>query len=112
MFGLFKSTTAYENISSDAFKNIMDTRKDITIVDVRSEGEVRQGKIKGAKVINLMSPNFRSELDKLPRDKALLMYCRSGNRSSSACGLATKMGFNEVYNLKGGIMDWNYKLAR
>ncbi len=111
MFGLFKSKTSYENISSAEFKNMLDTRKDITLVDVRSEGEARQGKIKGANVINLMSPNFRTELNKLPKDKALLVYCRSGNRSGAACGLASKLGFSEVYNLKSGIIGWDYKLV-
>jgi len=113
MFGIFKSkTSSYQNVSALQFKEILDTRKDVTLVDVRTEGEAAQGKIKGAKVINIMSPNFKSAIEKLPRDKALLMYCRSGNRSASACRVAADLGFTEIYNLDSGVMGWYHGLTK
>jgi rhodanese-related sulfurtransferase len=112
MFGLFKSkATTYKNISSEEFKQLMETHKDATLVDVRTSGEAAQGKIKGAKVINIMSPDFQSQLAKLPKDKPLLMYCRSGNRSASGCRVASELGFTEVYNLNSGVMGWKYGLV-
>jgi len=113
MFGLFKKkSSTYKNISADEFKSMMETHTDAIILDVRSEGEVKSGKLKGAKVINWMSPGFKAAADKLPKDKNLLVYCRSGNRSGSACKVLGDMGFQNVFNLKGGIMSWKYPLSK
>ena len=112
MFGLFKTkASTYKNINAEEFKQIIDTHKDALIVDVRTSGEAAQGKIKGAKVINIMSPDFQNQLSKLPKDKPLLMYCRSGNRSASACRVAGELGFEEVYNLNTGVMGWRFGLV-
>ncbi len=46
-----------------------------------------------------------SELEKY-KDKPIIAYCRSGSRSASACNVLTKNGFEQVYNLSGGIMAW------
>lgn len=113
MFGIFKSKPmTYKNVSAEEFKELIDKQKKAVVIDVRSEGEAREGIIAGAKVINLMSPGFRSSLDKIPKDSTLLMYCRSGNRSASACRMAAELGFTDVYNLQGGVMDWRFGLKR
>jgi len=113
MFGIFKSKPlTYKNVPAVTFKELMDTHKNAVVVDVRTEGEAGQGKIAGAKVINLMSPGFRTNLNKIPKDAMLLMYCRSGNRSASACRMAAELGFTDVYNLDGGVNDWNFGLTR
>lgn len=113
MFGIFKSKPmTYKNVPAATFKELMDTKKNTVVIDVRSEDEAREGKIVGAKVINLMSPTFQSSLNKLPKDATLLMYCRSGNRSASACRMAADLGFTDVYNLQGGVMEWNYGLKK
>jgi rhodanese-related sulfurtransferase len=79
---------------------------DSVILDVREDSEVRSGKIKGAKHIPLAQLKTRmAELDSA-KAKPVLVYCRSGNRSSHACNQLTKAGFTNVSNLAGGISAW------
>jgi len=81
---------------------------DAIVVDVREANEVAAGKIRGAIHIPLAKLKERlSELDKY-KDKPVVMACRSGNRSSHAAGILRKNGFNDVYNLKGGVMAWQH----
>jgi rhodanese-related sulfurtransferase len=79
---------------------------DSVVLDVREDAEVRTGKIKGAKHIPLAQLKTRlAELDSA-KTKPVLVYCRSGNRSSHACNQLTKAGFSNVSNLAGGISAW------
>ena len=76
------------------------------VVDVREDREVQDGMIKGAKHIPLSALATRvGELDKY-KSAPILVYCRSGNRSGSACSTLTKAGFENVNNLVGGISAW------
>lgn len=85
------------------------------VIDVRDNNEVKDGVIKGAKHIPLSEFGQRiSGLEK-DKDKSIVIYCRSGNRSATACRQLTKNDFPKVYNLKGGIMAWqsdNLPLAK
>ncbi len=76
------------------------------MLDVREDAEVRGGKIKGARHIPLAQlKNRMTELEQ-SKEKPVLVYCRSGNRSAHACNLMTKAGFQDVSNLGGGIVAW------
>ena len=77
------------------------------ILDVRTEGEFRQGHIEGATLLDYYSPDFRKRFAELDRDAIIFMYCRSGNRSSHVLNMADELGFNAVYDLRGGILAWN-----
>jgi rhodanese-related sulfurtransferase len=108
MFGLFNTKPkTYQNIDTDTFQELMKEKGEVKIVDVRSDMEYRQGHIPGAKLLNMMSGDFQSQLMKLPKDKKLLLYCRSGNRSGKAAQKLGNAGFEEVYNLRGGLMYWD-----
>lgn len=76
------------------------------ILDVREDNEYKQGHIANALHIPLGQLAKRlPELDKY-RDRSLIAYCRTGNRSSSAAQLLRKHGFATVHNLAGGIVAW------
>ena len=49
--------------------------------------------------------NRIGELEKY-KTKPIIMVCRSGSRSAGACGILSKQGFTEVYNLAGGMIAW------
>jgi len=86
-----------------------------TLLDVRTPQEVNQGVIKGAVHINVFAPNFSARADSLPKDKPVYVYCKSGGRSSRAARQLTKLGFEEVYNVSGGITAWqanNYPVTK
>ncbi len=80
--------------------------KDAIVLDVREADEFKTGRLLNAKHIPLGKLRDRvGELERY-RDKPIIVVCRSGNRSATACSLLGKEGFAQVYNLSGGIMAW------
>lgn len=81
-------------------------RQDALVVDVRETAEWSAGHIPNARHIALghLSKHL-SEIDK-HKDKPVIMVCASGNRSSAACGVLRKAGFQQVFNLQGGMHAW------
>lgn len=76
------------------------------VLDVREEREVAEGKIPHAKHIPLGQLSSRlAELEKF-KGKPIVISCRSGQRSLSACKVLRKNGFEQVYNLAGGVIAW------
>jgi rhodanese-related sulfurtransferase len=74
------------------------------LVDVRTNAEFARGAIAGAHHIELAHlPSRRTELDpKAP----LVLYCLSGARSAQACMYLAQQGFEQLFNLEGGIAAW------
>lgn len=91
----------------DATEAVRLLNKDETFcLDVREDKEVTGGILNGATHIPVTQLDSRlKELDK-HKNKAVLVYCRSGSRSAHACNTLTKNGFEDVSNLSGGIMAW------
>ena len=81
-------------------------REDALVLDVREDGEYQGGHIINALHIPVASLNERlGELEK-HKDKPIIVGCRSGQRSARACATLRKQGFEQVYNLSGGVMAW------
>jgi rhodanese-related sulfurtransferase len=78
--------------------------EDVVLVDVRTEMEVSRGVIDGAIHIPLHMLPFRA--DDLPKNRRVVFYCRTGARSAQACAFMACKGYEEVYNLRGGVMAW------
>lgn len=77
------------------------------VLDVREAQEYANGHIKQSVHIPMSALKTRiDELDKY-KNRKILAYCRSGSRSNYACKLLKKSGFDNVYNLSGGIMGWS-----
>ena len=77
------------------------------ILDVREASEYSAGHLRQALHIPVSALKSRlNELEKY-KNKPILTYCRSGNRSSSAARQLKKAGFENVHNLAGGIMAWS-----
>jgi rhodanese-related sulfurtransferase len=81
-------------------------KSDFLILDVRTPEEFRQGYIRGAVLLDYHAPDFRERFAELDRAATIFLYCRSGNRSSSALELADRLGFGRVFELQGGIRAW------
>lgn len=80
--------------------------KNAIILDVREESEYKSGHILNAKWIPLGKLVGRiGELERY-RDLSIVVVCRSGQRSASACVSLGKQGFAQAYNLSGGVMGW------
>lgn len=98
----------YENLPPEEFKERMKLGPSkVVLIDVRSQGEVMSGKIRGARNIDIMRPDFKEKIGKLDKSKTYLMYCRSGRRSARACSIMAKQGFTKLVNLKGGYIAWD-----
>lgn len=82
----------------------MQARGEVVMIDVRTEAEFAQGAIQGAKHLPLHLLPMMA--DQLESEKPVVMICRSGARSAQACAFLAQRGFNNVYNLRGGVMGW------
>lgn len=82
-------------------------RENAHIIDVRDQSEFSQGHLPNARHIPAAELTARQgELEKLVRDAPLILYCASGVRSSGAVRQLRKAGFEQVFNLRGGINEW------
>ena len=82
-------------------------RQDALVVDVRETAEWSGGHIPNARHIALGHlAKHMSEIVKY-KDKPIIVVCASGNRSGMACGTLKKAGFQQVFNLSGGIGAWS-----
>jgi rhodanese-related sulfurtransferase len=80
--------------------------KNALVLDVREQGEYDGGHILGSKLIPLGKLGARlGELEKY-RERPIVVVCRSGQRSASACALLGKQGFSQAFNLNGGVIAW------
>ena len=80
--------------------------KNAIILDVREESEYKSGHLLNAKWIPLGKLVARiGELERY-REQSIVVVCRSGQRSASACVALGKQGFAQAYNLSGGVMGW------
>ena len=79
---------------------------DAVLVDVRTEDEYNSGYIENSLNIDYFSNDFSLNADKLDKSTPIILYCRSGKRSSMSANKISKLGFKEIYNLQGGILEW------
>ncbi len=80
-------------------------RPDVVIIDVREPYEYQETRIPG--VILMPMNTVPQRLDEIPRDKTVVVMCRSGNRSSRVVQFLRQQGFTNVHNMAGGILAWS-----
>ncbi len=84
--------------------NALQGRDDVLILDVREQSEYDAGHIPGVTLIPLNTvPNRLSEI---PKDKPVIVTCRSGNRSGQATDFLRQQGYTNVHNMTGGLNAW------
>lgn len=79
-------------------------RDDVFLLDVREPWEVAQGRVPGAVPIPLGQVAARKA--EIPREGAVWIICRSGNRSGQAAQQLAELGWTDVRNVQGGILAW------
>ena len=95
----------FENMEVKEFAELI-ADSNVVILDVRKADEFTEGHIKGAVLIDQFQSDFVEQAKaKLPIDKTIAIYCRSGRRSANAAGKLADVGYKCV-NLKGGILAW------
>jgi len=72
---------------------------------LRTVSEFDSGHLEGA--INIPVDVLSSHLSELNKNDELLVYCRTGNRSTTAVGILRENGYDQIYHMDGGITAWN-----
>jgi rhodanese-related sulfurtransferase/rubrerythrin len=100
---LFKPVKSMDSKKATAF---METHIEgtFTLLDVRQPKEYKQAHIPGAQLIPLAT--LSDSLNELDPAKPVIVYCAMGGRSRVAAQLLSGQGFEEIYNLQGGIKAW------
>ncbi|MDG1849570.1 MAG: thioredoxin domain-containing protein [Flavobacteriales bacterium] len=102
-----------QNTSPESFQMLL--KEDVILLDVRTPNEIAQGFIADASPLDYYDADFKRKLGLIQKGKPVLVYCKSGGRSSSAANLLLELGHKEVYNLSGGYMGWlknNYPVEK
>lgn len=95
-------------ITVQEYKAWLDANEEVQLIDVREPHEVEIAEI-GGELIPLKT--VLDQADKIRRDKKVVVHCRSGQRSADAIRqLQEEYGFDNLYNLKGGILAWSKKI--
>ena len=101
--------SSYQQISQEQAKEMMDTQE-VLILDVREQEEYDSGHIPGAVLLPVGTITEESAAQVIPeKDTAVLVYCRSGNRSKTAAQALAELGYTGIYEF-GGISTWPYEV--
>ncbi len=82
--------------------------RDLFLLDVREPHEWEIGRIEGAELVPL--GELLRSLDRVPRDRDVVVYCKGGARSAQAAHLLGEAGYRRVENLLGGILAWGAEI--
>lgn len=95
----------YSSISPTQSTQLIN-RENALILDVRENNEYSEGHIINS--LHIPLSNIKTRMNELEKYKSqnVIVACRSGNRSSHACATLKKEGFEQVFNLSGGVMAW------
>lgn len=100
-------TKEVREITVPEAKTILAEEPNAIILDVRTPEEFKEGHIENAILINFFDENFEEQAALLDKNKPVLIYCRSGNRSNKAGKILADLGFTEIYDITEGYAGWN-----
>jgi phage shock protein E len=103
--GCSSSNEATKKVDPVEFSEVI-AQPSVIILDVRTPEEFNAGHIANAININIADSNFSSEVSKLDKNATVAVYCRSANRSAVATNEMAELGFTDMYDMQGGIIDW------
>jgi rhodanese-related sulfurtransferase len=95
---------SYGDVHVEQAKTLIESRPSLIILDVRTQEEYENGHIE--KAILIPVSELENRMDELSKDNELLVYCRTGNRSSNAVRILRANGFMRVFHMKDGITAW------
>lgn len=106
-FGLFGQTNKFRTVDAKEFADFIKDTTKVSVVDVRTSAEHLQGFIPGTGYnIDVLEDSYaKIAVEKLPKDKPVALYCRSGNRSKKAARILVEKGY-EVVELGTGFRGW------
>jgi rhodanese-related sulfurtransferase len=103
------TTTALKNVTpvqADELIRANQGNTGFAILDVRTPAEYAESHLQNAINLDFNSPGFKDEAGRLDKNKTYLVYCRTGVRSAAAGNIMVELGFKDIYNMTGGITEW------
>jgi rhodanese-related sulfurtransferase len=102
-----QSNPHYPEVQEADPQDVFSHKNDLTLIDVRQPDEYvgNLGHVDGAKLIVLDA--LPERMSEIPKDKPVVMICKSGGRSMRATAYLLNQGYDKVYNMIGGMMLWN-----
>ncbi len=95
------------NLEQEVWRDQLKNDANAIVLDVRTEEEFNEGFIPEAINIDIYKgQGFIYAIEELDKSKNYYVYCRSGGRSGQACSIMNQLGFDNSFNLLGGIMNW------
>jgi len=95
------------NLQQEDWVSQLEADTNAVILDVRTEDEWNDGIIPNAINIDIYKgQGFIYALEELDKSKNYYVYCKAGGRSEQACNIMNQLGFENTYNLLGGMMQW------
>ncbi len=97
-------------ITTDELKAKIDAGEQLHLLDVREDSERADFNIGGTHLpIGKIQAMQLEEIEDWGKEDEIIIYCRSGNRSGIATHVLEMLGYTNVKNLVGGMLDWNSK---
>ncbi len=98
-------------ISPEEAHQILDSRKDAVLLDVRTHEEYKKIHIDGAKLLPVDNIKQRAEAELPDKNVPILVYCQSGMRAGNAVKQLKQMGYTNAFSF-GGIVNWPYQTVK
>jgi rhodanese-related sulfurtransferase len=95
-----------ETVSPADAEAVLADNDDAVLLDIRTPEEYAEARISGSENIDFYDADFAAQLEQLDPDGTYVVYCRSDNRSGQAMETFRDLGFSEVYEMDGGIVNW------
>lgn len=101
-----------EELTQEEWISQLENDTNAVILDVRTDEEVADGIIPNAIHVDIYKgQEFIDKVEALDKNKNYYIYCRSGNRSGKACQIMEELGFENTYNLLGGMLEWEGEIS-
>jgi len=99
--------------SEDLSKMLLDSRKQVFVIDIRIPSEYTKGHIPTA--INIYETDLTEEnlsKNNIQKNSKIVIYCNTGLHSAKFCELLTNFGYKDINNLIGGFKGWSYPIEK
>lgn len=96
-----------KTINVKELKALIDSKADFQLIDVREQAEFDAANLNGELIPLQTVP---ANMDKFSKEKQVVVHCRSGKRSANAIMYLENQGFDNLYNLEGGILAWKEEI--
>jgi len=101
------------DLNQQEWRSQLEADDNAVVLDVRTPEEYSDGIIPNAIHIDIYKgQGFVYEVDALDKSKNYYVYCKAGGRSAQACNIMNQLGFENTYNLMGGITQWQGEVVQ